>query len=405
MAGLSALGGAALAGAAQPVDFDQLKSKYRQFSFPQAEVILGGAPFRGTNGEVIHEIRVELTSGFEASIARFRIFQVYDSKTGQFRFDDLKKSVQLGTGMEIKLGYLGALETVFVGFIASLNFGYDGVDLPYVEVTGMDIKGIMMSSRYAAQLSSTSYSDAVSEILRRTTYSKLESAQGLTQIKVSATPDKQAAGVGGTGAASAKTIEMVGESDYEFILKVAKRFNFEFFTDRGTVYFRPAKEDSSTLMKLSVGRGMLEFDIGYSLTGLVGAVEARTVDAGNGKLIQAKSKAGDTISTGSKAKGLIKGSKKVYIDPTITSQAEADARAAFLMEEMRYRLGALECTCQGLPELVPGRFVEVENLGVPVDNKFYLTNVVHDFTQENGYHTILSGKAAEVRTSAASLPL
>lgn len=401
MLSLSSAGGSLLSGAQQTLNYAQLKEKYREFSHPQVEITLGGKVFRGENGEVIHEIRVELTSGFEASIAKFRIFQVYDAQSGQFEFDNIKDGVQLGNSVSIRMGYLGTLETVFVGFIASVSFGFDGVDLPYVEVTAMDIKGIMMSSRYAMQLSATCYSDAVSEILRRTAYTKLQSDQSLLSLKVSATPDKQAAGAQKT--ASAKTIEMVGESDYEFVIKAAKRFNFEFFTDRGTVYFRPAKEDTSTLMTLAVGRGMLEFDISYSLTGLVGSIEARSVDAGTGKLIKANSKANDTISTGSKAKGLIKDSRKVYVDPTILSQQDADARAASLMEEMRYRLGALECTCIGLPELVPGRFIEVEKLGSPVDNKFYLSEVIHDFSQESGYRTFLSGKAAEVKKAAALL--
>ena len=55
-------------------------------------------------------------------------------------------------------------------------------------------------------------------------------------------------GVGGVavpgvpGTATDKTVEMVAESDYEFVVKAAKKYNYEFFVSGGNVYFRKAKE-------------------------------------------------------------------------------------------------------------------------------------------------------------------
>ena len=300
----------------------------------------------------------------------------------------------LGASFVLGLGYLGKLETVFVGFISRVSFGFDPSDLPYIEVTGMDVKGIMMASRYATQLTAKSYGEAVSEILKRTSYEKLRSANAITGLSISDTPDKQ---VGGGNKASAETIEMVEESDYEFIVKAAKKFNYEFFVDRGVVHFRKAKSDASILMELGVGSGLVQFEIGYDITGLVGTVEVRAMNPGTGKVISSKKKLSNNLSTGSRAKGLVSGSSKVYIDPTVTTQEQADARAAYLAEEVSYRLGSLECTCPGIPDLAPGRFIKIAGLGVPVDNTFYVTSVVHDFRQDSGYQTRLIAKAAEVQ--------
>ena len=137
--------------------------------------------------------------------------------------------------------------------------------------------------------------------------------------------------------------------------------------------------------------------IGYDITGLVETVEVRAMDPGTGKVIASKKKLSNNLSTGSLAKGLVSGSTKVYIDPTVTTQEQADARASYLAEDVSYRLGSLECVCPGLPDLAPGRFVKVTGLGVPVDNTFYVTSVVHDFRQDSGYQTRLTGKAAEVQ--------
>ena len=148
---------------------------------------------------------------------------------------------------------------------------------------------------------------------------------------------------------------------------------------------------------MGVGAGVSKFDVGYSLTCIVESIVARAMDASTGKVIVSKGTFSNDISTSNKAKKLVKKSKKVYIDPTITSQAQADERVASLMETMSYRLGSMECECVGIPELVPGRFVELSGLGSPVENQFYVTTVIHDFQEETGYKTRIIGKAAMVK--------
>ena len=74
----------------------------------------------------------------------------------------------------------------------------------------------------------------MSEILGRTAYEKLRTTGAVTSVNVTDTPDKKSGptggnGLGGGSKASAETIEMVEESDYEFIVKAAKKFNYEFF--------------------------------------------------------------------------------------------------------------------------------------------------------------------------------
>jgi phage protein D len=380
-------------GSSGGVAFSALNKKYAEFRHPQASVELGGKQFSSKN-MVISDIQIELTAGFEASVATFKIFNAYDMEKGEFRFEEIKRLVVLGNSLLIKLGYLGKLTEVFIGFVAGVTFGYDVSDFPYIEVTGMDIKGVMMSNSYAYQLSARSYSDAVREIFEKTAYENLRSIDAITKVVVDDTPDKQQ---GGGDKESADTIEMVSESDYEFVVKAAKKFNFEFFTDCGTVYFRKAKSNTNKLMDLKVGDALLQFEVGYALTGMVDRIEVCSMDAGTGKVITAKAKYDGKLSTGSKAKKMIKGSRHVYIDPSIISQDHADARAASLLEAMEFRLGSLRCECIGLPELKPGRFVAVAGMGVPVDNDFYLMTVTHSFTEGGGYKTKLQGCAKSIQ--------
>ena len=390
----SALGAiAGAAGASSALTYAGLSETYQGFSSPEASVYINGSDFY-RDDMIVTDISVELTSGFEASVASLRVYNVFDKYTGNFKYDAIKKQVVLGASLEIRLGYLGKVIPVFIGFVSDVAFGFDPTDLPYIEIRAMDAKGAMMSNSYAQQLKADSYGQAVLEILKRTSYEKLRKGSIITAVHVTDTPDKSA---GGKQGETPYTVEMVEESDYEFIVKAAKKFNFEFFVDRGEVYFRKAKSDASVLMELGVGSGLVKFEIGYGITGLVGQVEVRSMDPGTGKMISAKKKLSNTISTGSIASGIVSSSQKVYIDPTAMTQEQADARAAYLAEEISYRLGTLECTCPGIPDLSPGRFVKVTGLGVPVDNTFYVTNVIHDFRTESGYQTRLLAKAAEVK--------
>ena len=265
----------------------------------------------------------------------------------------------------------------------------------------MDVKGIMMSGSYSRQLTAQNYADAVTEILNKTAYEKLKGSEIIKSVQVDDTPDKQRNASAGGGAGGAgqeqvtdKSIEMVAESDYEFVVKVAKRNNFEFFTRCGNVYFRKAKSEDAVIIQIGPNTGMTYFDVSYDLTGLVEKIIVRGMDVAKAKVISSEKKFSNKISQGNKAKPLLSGSQKVYIDSTVSSKEEAEDRADSLMETMSYRYGKLACGIVGLPELQPGYFVELSGLGEGADNKFYINRVRHVLSREGTYETRLEGQAA-----------
>lgn len=362
--------------------YKNLEIQYDHFGFPVAEFTIKGKKFsKNKENFIIENLEIELVSGFEASVAEFYIYHCFDQKSGQFLADELSACVELGAELSISIGYLNEVREVFRGFVAGMNYVYEDGNLPFVRVTAMDIKGVMMANCYSMQLKSRSYGEAVKEILNKPAYAKLAA-----DLKVTDTPDKKR----GNQKASSETVEMTSESDYEFVVKAARRFNFEFFVDCGTVYFRKAKSRSDILVELGVNQGIVTFDIGYSLTGLVETVEVRSVDAGTGKMKQASGKRSGKLSPGNQAARLLKKSRMVYIDPTAVSQEQLNARRDYLLETAGYRFGELNCECVGIPELAPGRFIKVTGLGNVVSNRFYLTKVVHQFG-EGGYRTKLTG--------------
>lgn len=378
-------------------EYRTLKETYEDFSHPLVVIKVNGkALSENKNHLVINDIEVDLTSGYEASLATFCIYNSFQMIESQFAFEDIKKYLLIGSSVDISIGYHTAAKQVFLGVITKINFIFVQREIPHIQVTAMDVKGIMMSNHYARQVKATTYSEAVKEVLAKTAYSKLLDNQIIKKIDVEDTPDKTQEKQG-SEEESAVTIEMVNESDYEFIVKAAKKYNYEFFTDCGIVYFRKAKSNKEIQIELGAANFLRDFDIEYDISGLVEKIEARAMDVGKAKAISASKKYKNKISMGGKAKGLIKDSEKIYIDPTITSQKEAEYRAESLMEEMSYRFGSITCTTMGLPDITPGNFIEIVGLGIPVDNQFYIVSVRHIFDRENGYTTLLKGKAASVK--------
>lgn len=378
-------------------EFEELKKKYMQFQHPVAVVKINGESLADAKkGYPVSDIQIDLTSGFEASVAEFSVYDVYDESAGKFDFSDKKTKLQLGGRVEIYLGYSGEASCVFVGVITRINYLFEKYDIPCIRVTAMDVKGIMMAGSYSAQLKAKNYADAVKEILDKTAYEKLgqQGEKIIRGVSIDMTPDKQRMMTNGGVGAEDKTIEMVAESDYEFVVKAARKHNFEFFTECGQVYFRKAKSDSSVLMTIGPATGMHNFDISYDLTGLVEKVVVRGMDVSKAKLISANKKFSNKISNGSKAKPLLKNSQKVYIDSTITSKEEAEDRVDSLIETMSYRYGTMECELVGLPELLPGHFIELAGLGGSAENTFYINRIRHILGKSGQYDTRITAVSA-----------
>lgn len=375
--------------------YDKLKKEYSDFENPVIVLMVNGKDFKSNKkGFVVSDIEIELTCGYEASIATFSIYNVFEQQTSKFLIEDVKKYICLGSAVELALGYGSVAKPVFCGFISKVNFIYEKGEVPGVKITAMDVKGIMMANNYSKQLTAKTYGAAIKEIFNKNAYVTMNNKKIIKQLEIDETPDKKSNS--NNSKEDDRTIEMVCESDYEFVVRAAKKYNYEFFSEQGIVHFRKAKSNNKILMNLSPATGLKEFDVGYDITGLVEQIQARGMDTGKAKLIEAKKKFNNKISIGNKAKQYIKKSEKVYIDSTIDSNEEADYRVQSLMENMSYRFGTLECSCVGIPELMPGRFIKLEAIGYPLENDFYIVNVKHRFSEERGYETLLIGKAASI---------
>lgn len=376
-------------------EYRELKKKYCEFVYPMVTLQVGGRSFADNkNNLALSEVSVDLSCGFEASAATYSIYGVYNVEDGQYAFSKFKEFVQLGSAVTISMGYGGVMVEIFVGFIAQTRFVRSDSDIHHVEVTALDAKGLMMANSYAKQMTAGNYGDAVKEIFRGPMYQKMNADGIWRSVHADDTPDKTNEQ---NQQVTSYTVEMVSESDYEFIVKAAKRFNFEFYVDTGDVYFRKAKQTAEEcLLELGMDKGVRSYDITYDITGLVKSVEVRGMDTAKAELVSAVQKTSNKISTGNKAKALVNQSRKIVIDANAIAKEQAQYRAQAMMEDISYRFGTLECTCTGIPEIKPGHFIRMTGLGGPCDNRFYVTRVRHDLSDEDGYLTHITAIAASL---------
>lgn len=375
------------------VNFSDLEKEYDYFQYPVLQVLVDDKDIvENKSNFSVSDVEVINTCEYEASMASFTIYNSYSRNEKRFMFKELKNYTQIGSCVVISLGYNMIVREVFRGFISNVSYvlsqGKAGV-----VVTCMDIKGIMMSGNYSAQLTATSYSEAVKEILKRTIYEKLQSSNVVLSLEgISDTPDKKQGSEDNKD--SDVYIEMVAESDYEFVVKAAKKYNYEFFTLGGNVYFREAKSIKDKLIDLDADTGLTNVDVEYDITGQVGYIEVRNMDSSSNDMYTTKKKLSNLDG---KVKSLVSSIGKVYIDPTVRSKEDSGYRAAYLENDISYRFGTVHAEFVGLPELSPGYFVGLNIFGSDKPLDFYLTEVRH-VLDDDGFATYVTGKAAKMGT-------
>ncbi len=387
--------------------YNDLFNSYEEFREPLIEIEVEGEVLKKEDGLAVTRAEIDLTSGYEAGLAEVTLVGAYKGETGAFDISKVKKYLLLGSMIRISLGYGAVLREVFRGFIARVNFivpGGKGGDVPSIQLTAMDIKGNMMANRHSKRLSSKCYSDAVKEVIQGNPFFGYKDGQqkDFTELVIDDTPDKpsgDSTSQQGSGQSETddKRVEMVEESDYEFVVKAAKKYNYEFFAVGKTLYFIQARKNKDILIELSLAEGIKSLNVGYDITGLVGQVEVRNVDPDKGGFIGKSQNINNKISMGNKAKPLVSDQSLVYIDPTADDQDKAGYRAGYLADKAGYSLGSLHAQTVGIPELIPGRFMTIKDSGKPVENDFYLTRVKHVFTRA-GYYTELDGCANSMKS-------
>ena len=359
--------------------YDEINSKYRGFKQPVFSLSL----IKKADREkfVFSDLNIELTCGFSANMATVNVYGVYDNKEKKFITNDFDNVFHIGDKIEIEVGYVNTTECVFSGFIGGITYLFsDNKEPAHITLECFDVKAIMMFSNNYAQIKQDNYGASVSKIIENSLYkSYYKNADVDGSIQFPEGDNKP-------------MIEMVNESDYDFIVRIAKKYGYEFFVSQNTVYFRKAKLNTNPILLLSHRDLIIEIEVNYNIMGLVNLVEIRSMNDNTGEVISAIANSNAALGTTSAPSKIIGKSKKTIIDSTILSDTEAKSRAEAELKTIEQRFGTIKMKTVGIPELIPGRFVSIKGMGNAIDKRVYITKVKHQIDNDNGFTTFVEAR-------------
>lgn len=338
------------------VNYKQLANKYANFMVPAAKVKVNGMDVLRTQKLVIHEMEIVLSLE-AASSAVIKFAHIYDEEQHSFG-SAVKGTFMLGSIVEIELGYVSATEKVFKGYVEMA--GVEMGESELFTVTLMDVKRLMMTSGKKSVLYHVgNYSDAFKKVMG--------SYSALCSTKVDATSD------------SLEDPIAQFSNDYDFVeheLINKGRADREFLVFAGVAYFRKPHKVTAPIIKLRYGRELLTLAVSHCYTDLkievIGVDDTEQIVKGSANVTANASQKNLIIPT------------PVYTvtDPYADTRDEAVTRAEIIARREGERSSVGQGSTLGLPEIVPGRYIEVENVDSMFDKKYYITEVTHVFTND-----------------------
>jgi phage protein D len=205
-----------------------------------------------------------------------------------------------------------------------------------------------------------------------------------------------------------------GQTDWEFIEKVAKRIGYEVAVRDKKLDFGPRKpaqtapEGSSGSSKtdplvLHLGSDILRFRSVITAAEQVGKVEVRGWDiAQKKKIVSTKSAATKhvdlpDIKPADMAQPF---GNPTYVasDVAYRTQSEADTAVEALVEEIGSSFAEIDALARGNPKLRPDAAISIENAGKPFDGKYTITTARHRYDATTGYTTAFTVTGRQERS-------
>jgi phage protein D/phage baseplate assembly protein gpV len=197
-------------------------------------------------------------------------------------------------------------------------------------------------------------------------------------------------------------ISQGGVTDWEFLDGLAREIGYEIAVNDGKLSFGPpthaadapsAGGDSTAQpLVLEQGRDLLRFRSVVTSAEQVKEVQVRGWNVAEKKALVATAPAATTTVAlpGTTPAGLAHtfgDPVYVFTDVPYRTQAEVDAAASALAEQIAGAYAEFEGVARGNPKLRAGAAISIDNLGAPFDGKYTITTSRHHYESGTGYTT------------------
>ena len=345
--------------------FSGLYETYEGFRTPSFTLTINGSQMDVGEGVELQSLECRLTTLREAGTLTLSAELNHNTDLGSTWLS----AVQLGAVCTLALGYVGTEKAVFSGFVYDVLWGapLDGAKLT-LEMTCMDVRGQLMLSACADAGAARTLSQLVSALLSQSCCTRMASAQ------VKSIPEDWDL-----------PFQRTGQTDFEILCKAADFLCYEFYAFGESVYFGPARDSSQTAVTFDGPNGLMCLRRRRTLAGQCAAVAVGGADDNGERIYARQARAADSGF----GVGQIKHALALDIfqaEPAVKTMAQAQYLAQARMQQRQSRGSMLLGQCTGLPDLRPGRFVQVSDLSQPVNGSYYVQTVVHTL-DESGFET------------------
>jgi len=340
--------------------------KYADFHATEILILVNGKKIR-QKGIDISEVTIELLLNGSGTFS-FVVPQAMDDKMtvkypGIFHFGDK---------VEISLGYNDRVFLVMTGIVTLLSWSFNEENYLDLTVEGYDYLFLMMKNDKYRLWNEKTDSEVAIEIAKNYPFKK---------FRIENTPIRY------------HQIKQEGESDFNFLTRLAKRNGYEYMVEGESFIFSSPSVEKKEFFVLKLGRELLDFEPKIDISGQVSEVRVAGWDTQAKKEIIGSAKKDDIKSveksgkTGAQTIASVLKEEAVYeVRVSVQDVEEAKSLAKSLFFDRAYSVIQSECKAIGIPELRPGQTIRIKGVGDLFSRKYYVDKVTHVIGRE-GYNT------------------
>ena len=347
---------------------------------PQAQELISQMYLKidGTNvSEEIYDSRIGME--VDDSLLLPDMFSIH-LRDPSFRWAD-SDNFELGKAVEITVKGEGGASKLLTGEITAIEPGFSQTVGPTTVVRGYDQSHRLHRAKQTKTYVQETDSDIAKKIAREC---------GL-QAEVDSTREVH------------EYVSQDNQTDMEFLQDRAQRIGYHMYVEDNKLCFRQAPETEPQVPALEWGINLLDFQARLTTAQQVTEVTVRGWDPktkkeiiGQATVPQDTPQVGEQRSGGDAAKRAFNiESKEIVVNRPVATQAEADALAQSICDEMGNAFIQAEGTCRGEPAVHAGAIVEIKGIGQRFSGRYRVTHAIHRY-DDSGYTTRfeISGRRA-----------
>lgn len=360
------------------MEFSTLEKEYNHFYAPAFSIIVDGEDLLKQYVEVFGVTVNNTLEG--ADDFSFTVNNPFDVKAGEFKYIQ-NHLLDVNNKVEVKIGYGSNLKSIMQGLITSVDLSFPANGVSQLTVKGYNNLHLMMKNKNNHNWGRDDQPGKFSDIAK-----ELAGKYGLETKSENVVDTKE----------KPHQIKQHEESDYDFLKKkIAEKIGYELFVFLNDFFFRPpADNKNENITTLEWGKSLISFSPTLNTADQVSEIQVRGWDPNKQEAIVGKARKGDEHGRDSNRQSggeLVKESIRYFWKPGVNSKEGAEKIAKSILNKLSEGFVKGNGESIGLPDILPGKNIELAGLGQKFSKTYYIEKVTHSIST-SGYKTTFSIK-------------